>query len=123
MPVDGPENSTEHRPEPAEERAWWVYMVRAENGHLYTGISTDPRRRFAQHQRGKGARFFNRSPASALVWTEVCTDHSIALRREIAIKSLNKRAKERLISQFNGASSGMASDCAVPDTPAKLVSP
>lgn len=123
MPVDGPENSTEHSRAPAQERTWWVYMVRAENGHLYTGISTDPRRRLAQHQRGKGARFFNRSPASALVWAEVCADHSQALRREIAIKSLHKRAKERLISQFNGASSSTASDCAVPDIPAKLLSP
>lgn len=98
-------------------------MVRAENGHLYTGISTDPLRRFAQHQRGKGARFFNRSPARALVWTEVCADHTEALRREIAIKALGKTAKERLISRVNGSSSAPASDCAVLDTPAKLVSP
>ena len=41
----------------APTRTWWVYMVRAENGHLYTGISVDPQRRFEQHQRGKGARF------------------------------------------------------------------
>lgn len=98
-------------------------MVRAANGHLYTGISTDPMRRFAQHQRGKGARFFNRSPAQALVWTEACADHTGALRREIAIKALDKLSKERLISQVNGSSSALQSDCAAPDTPAKLVSP
>lgn len=117
MPVDRPENS----PAPAPVKTWWVYMVRAENGHLYTGISTDPLRRFAQHQRGKGARFFNRSPAQALVWTRLCADHTDALRREIAIKALGKTAKERLISQVNGSSSAPASDCAVLDTPAKLV--
>lgn len=84
------------------ERTWWVYMVQAENGHLYTGISTDPQRRFAQHRRGKGARFFNRSPAAALVWQRICTDHSDALRQERAIKALTRKAKERLISQLDG---------------------
>ncbi|MBL4833890.1 MAG: GIY-YIG nuclease family protein [Pseudomonas sp.] len=119
MPVDRPESS----PAPAAPRTWWVYMVRAQNGHLYTGISTDPLRRFAQHQRGKGARFFNRSPAQTLEWTERCADHSEALRRELSIKALTKVAKERLISQFNGASSAPASGWAVSPTPAKLTPP
>lgn len=123
MPADGPENSPGNSPAPAPARTWWVYMVRAENGHLYTGISTDPMRRFAQHQKGKGARFFNRSPARALVWTEVCAGHAEALRREIEIKALAKAAKERLISQFDDPPSVQANDCAVPNTPAKLDSP
>lgn len=95
-------------------------MVRAQNGHLYTGISTDPQRRFVQHQRGKGARFFNRSPAQALVWIDRCADHSDALRRELAIKALGKTAKERLISQFNDHSSTAASVCAGTCSTAKL---
>ena len=95
-----PPDSAEHSPAIATAplQRWWVYMVRAENGHLYTGISTDPERRFLEHQSGKrGARFFNRSPASALVWRELCTDRPAALRRELAIKALRKTAKERLI--------------------------
>lgn len=86
----------------AVERTWWVYMVRAENGHLYTGISLDPERRFVQHQSGKGARFFNRSPAAALVWRRSCLDHRDALRQERAIKALTRKAKECLISQSDG---------------------
>ena len=94
-----PSEIAEHSPTTAApQRSWWVYMVRAENGHLYTGISTDPERRFREHVGGKrGARFFNRSPASALVWRERCADKSAALRRELAIKALRKSAKERLI--------------------------
>lgn len=95
MPSDIVENSPAIT---ATETIWWVYMVRAENGHLYTGISTDPERRFQEHVSGKrGARFFNRSPASALVWRERCADRSAALRRELAVKALRKAAKERLI--------------------------
>ena len=75
---------------------WFVYLVRAENGSLYCGISDDPLRRFAQHQAGKGARFFFSSPAQALVYVEACDDKSAALRREMAIKRLAKPAKEKL---------------------------
>lgn len=78
-------------------KPWSVYLVRAENGALYCGISDDPQRRFAQHRSGKGARFFHSSPAQALVYIEPCADKSAALRRERAIKALAKVAKERLV--------------------------
>ena len=87
-------------------RVWFVYLVRAENGALYCGISDDPLRRFAQHQAGKGARFFFSSPARALVYVEVCADKGAALRREIAIKRLKKAAKEALIGALDGPLSG-----------------
>ena len=80
------------------DKSWYVYLVRADNGALYCGISDDPQRRFAQHQSGKGARFFASSPAQALVYTERCASKGDALRREMAIKKLTKRAKEALVS-------------------------
>ncbi|ROZ83522.1 GIY-YIG nuclease family protein [Pseudomonas neustonica] len=107
-------------PDALASRQWWVYMVRAENGHLYTGISTDPERRFRDHQRGKGARFFNRSPASALVWWRRCEGHGDALRQELSTKALTKKAKERLISQFDSASSLLVKACALSSAEAKL---
>ncbi|MFG0380164.1 GIY-YIG nuclease family protein [Pseudomonas sp. zbq_18] len=79
-------------------KPWFVYLVRAENGALYCGISDDPARRFEQHRSGKGARFFHSSPAQALVYVEACDDKSAALRRERAIKALPKGAKERLVA-------------------------
>lgn len=81
----------------ALSKPWFVYLVRAENGALYCGISDDPQRRFVQHCSGKGARFFHSSPAQALVYVEACADKGAALRRERAIKSLAKVAKERLV--------------------------
>ncbi|MEX5686372.1 MULTISPECIES: GIY-YIG nuclease family protein [Pseudomonas] len=79
-------------------KSWFVYLVRAANGSLYCGVSDDPVRRFATHQRGKGARFFLSSPAVALVYTEVCRDKSDALRQERLIKKLKKSAKECLVA-------------------------
>lgn len=121
MPVQRTEHSNKHeRATTDAEKVWWVYMVRSANGYLYTGISTDPQRRFVQHQRGKGARFFNRSPAVALVWYERCANHSDALCQERAVKGLAKTTKERLIIQFTAELSISNSGCAVPGTSVKL---
>jgi putative endonuclease len=91
----------------AVEQAWFVYLVRTANGALYCGISDDPQRRFAQHQSGKGARFFHTSPALALAYVEACAGKGDALRRERAIKRLSKSAKEALILAVDGVSSAL----------------
>jgi len=82
------------------ERPWFVYFIRAANGALYCGISTDPARRLAEHQQGRGARFFRSSPAQALVYLEACSNRSSALRREYALKQLGRLAKEALVSHY-----------------------
>ena len=79
------------------EAVWFVYLVRAQNGALYCGTAKDPIKRFAQHQKGLGARFFRVSPAEALVYTERCMGRSQALRREHAIRQLSKAVKERML--------------------------
>ncbi|MGE6388257.1 GIY-YIG nuclease family protein [Pseudomonas sp. NPDC078416] len=90
------EIATAPEPDTALVKSWFVYLVRAANGSLYCGISNDPQRRFAQHQSGKGARFFSSSPAVALVYVEACRDKGDALRQERLIKKLRKSAKECL---------------------------
>lgn len=92
--------SVDCQPLPAVAKPWFVYLVRAANGALYCGISDDPKRRFAQHQSGKGARFFHSSPAQALVYIEACADKSTALREERGIKQLKKSAKEALVASY-----------------------
>lgn len=86
--------------ESAVTKPWFVYLVRAENGSLYCGISDDPQRRFAAHQSGKGARYFYSSPAVALVYVEQCVSKGEALRQERLIKKLRKSAKECLVVSF-----------------------
>ena len=82
----------------AQAQPWFVYLIRAENGALYCGITTDPERRFAQHASGRGARFFRSSAPQALVYVEPCAGKSAALVRERAIKQLGKTAKEQLVA-------------------------
>lgn len=77
---------------------WSVYIIRCNDGSLYTGVSTDPERRFEEHRAGKrGARYFAGRQPEAIVWRESGHDQGSALRREAAIKKLDRRDKLRLI--------------------------
>jgi putative endonuclease len=80
---------------------WWVYIVQATNGFLYTGIATDPKRRFKEHCEGKkGAKFFRRSQPQKIVYLEQHDSRSLATSREIAIKKLSRAQKLRLIASY-----------------------
>ena len=76
-------------------------MIRASDGSLYTGISTDVERRFMQHQRGTGAKYFHlgRRPEQ-VVFRETGHDRSSASRREAAIKKLPRSAKLCMVASY-----------------------
>jgi putative endonuclease len=77
---------------------WYVYMIRTARGHLYTGISTDVRRRLAEHAQGRvGARSLRGKGPLALVWQCRVDDRSQASRLEYRIKQLSRHDKERLV--------------------------
>lgn len=78
---------------------WYVYMIEASDGSLYTGITTDVQRRFKEHcSPDKGARFFRGRQPVEVVYTETHPDRSSALRRESAIKNLSRNEKIGLIT-------------------------
>lgn len=78
-------------------RPWYVYMVLCNDGALYTGISVDVQRRFEQHRRGRGARFFRTRNALQLVYLETGHDRSSASRREWIIKRMSAVEKRALL--------------------------
>jgi len=81
---------------------WYVYMIRASDGRLYTGITTDVKRRFSEHGDPlKGARFFRGRHPVEVVYTENHPDRGSALRRESAIKKLSRKLKLVLIGESN----------------------
>lgn len=55
-------------------------------------------RRLEAHQSGKGAKYTRSRPPVELVYREGAPDKSAALRREIAIKRLDRRKKLALIA-------------------------
>ena len=76
---------------------WYLYMVRTAAGHLYTGISNDVPRRFAQHQAGRGAKALKGKGPLQLVFQCEAGDRSQASKLEYRLKQLNKKQKEALV--------------------------
>jgi putative endonuclease len=95
------------KPSAAKPKSWWVYMVQTKGGRLYTGITTDPKRRFKEHCDGGslGARFFRTDPAFAMVFQESQPDRSAASKREAAIKKLTRQKKMELVKIYAAKSS------------------
>lgn len=79
--------------------AWYVYMLRCGDGSLYTGYTDDVQRRLKVHQSGKGAKYTRSRLPVELVYNEELPDKSAALRREAAIKKLNRAQKLALIEE------------------------
>ncbi len=87
---------------PQQVVKWFVYIIRTKNNLLYTGITTNVERRFSEHQRSKkGAKFFRQSPPLEVVYIEQKKNRSNAMKRENAIKKLNRKEKEILINSKN----------------------
>lgn len=79
--------------------SWTVYIIRCDDGSLYTGITTDLDRRFNEHLGGgQGARYFNGRRPVEVAWSEEAVDRSSAQRREAEIKKLSRAGKLELIS-------------------------
>jgi len=81
-----------------EETVWYLYILRCGDDSLYTGITTDVERRFAEHSAGKGAKYTRGRGPLKIVYREACGAHSQALKRELEIKAMTRVQKERLIS-------------------------
>jgi len=83
---------------------WYVYMIQTECGKLYTGITVDIDRRFAEHlgrysgRSQKGARYFCGRKPQKVVYRERAKNRAEALRREYAIKQLSAKEKRLLVA-------------------------
>jgi putative endonuclease len=80
--------------------AYFCYMVECADGSFYTGWSTDPERRAKVHNAGRGARYTRQRRPVKLVYIEPVEDHSSALKRERALKTLDHQRKKKLVDAF-----------------------
>lgn len=72
-------------------------MLECRTGDLYTGCTTDLKRRVHEHNSGTGSKFTRSRLPVALVYSEHVSGRSEALRRERAIKRLSRSDKLRLV--------------------------
>jgi len=78
---------------------WHLYLIRCRDGSLYTGITTDVARRFAEHQENNsaGAKYLRGRGPLMLVFQKKLGSRSLALGVESKVKKLSKARKEELI--------------------------
>jgi len=85
-------------------KKWSVYIIKCDGGYLYTGISTDVKRRFGEHDSkdGKAAKYTRSFSSIDLVYQTLIGDRSLASKIEYQIKKLPKQKKELIVSsRFN----------------------
>jgi len=76
---------------------WYLYMLRTPTGLLYTGITTDVKRRLSEHQAGKGAKALRGKGELLLAFQCAAGDRSLASKLELKVKKLTKAQKELLV--------------------------
>jgi putative endonuclease len=82
---------------------YWVYLARCGDSTIYTGATTDLKRRIREHNNNtnKGTRYTTAHKPVILAQAWEVLSWSDALRLELAIKKCNKVKKERLIKNTN----------------------
>jgi len=78
---------------------WVLYLLRCGDGTLYTGITNRLDERLEAHRSGKGARYTRGRGPLTLLHVEPCKDRSAALRREHAVKKLERTQKLLLVGK------------------------
>lgn len=94
---------------------WFVYILQTAAGLYYTGITTDPERRLAEHRgdhggKPKGAKSLRGKGPLTLVYTQPARDRSEASRFEARIKKFSRLDKKRLIAGDKGVLAKLVQD-------------
>ncbi len=81
---------------------YYLYILKCADSTLYTGITTDLKRRIVEHNNTKlGAKYtFSRKPVK-LVYSKKFKNRSTAAKEEARIKRLKKSQKLELIKKVS----------------------
>lgn len=77
---------------------YFVYIVECKDGSLYTGWTTHLENRILKHNQGKGCKYTRARYPVKLKYYEKFSTKSEAMKREYAIKQLNRKEKLKLIT-------------------------
>ena len=79
------------------EKSYTLYILKCSDDTYYTGIALDVEKRLSEHNSSdKGAKYTRHRRPVTLMYHELCSDKSSALKRERAIKRMKRSAKEAL---------------------------
>jgi len=77
---------------------YFVYLLLCKDRTIYTGITTDVARRFAEHKAGTASYYTSARGASKMLYVERYKNRSSASKREAEIKKMKRAKKLALIS-------------------------
>lgn len=76
---------------------YFLYILKCSDGSLYTGITTDVKRRFGEHKKGMGGHYTRSRKVLRVLYTEKHANRSLASKREARIKRLSRQKKLELV--------------------------
>ena len=82
--------------------SWYTYIVRCQDDSLYTGITTDLKRRVQEHNTNNktGAKSLRHKRPVVLVYYETFGSQTEAAKREKSVKRWTRKYKLKLIEGF-----------------------
>ncbi|OGG04497.1 hypothetical protein A2W14_06785 [Candidatus Gottesmanbacteria bacterium RBG_16_37_8] len=83
---------------------WFIYLAKGKDKSLYTGITTNIKRREKEHNFDNklGSKSLRAKRPVKIVYSELYNNQSEAREREIEIKSWKRKYKLKLIEGNNG---------------------
>ncbi|MCW5589190.1 MAG: GIY-YIG nuclease family protein [Legionellales bacterium] len=82
-------------------KRYYVYLLECEHNRFYTGITTDPERRWQQHVSGRGAKFTRAfKPLKMVRVWDVGESRALAQKIEYQIKQLSHQEKKILGADY-----------------------
>lgn len=78
---------------------YFVYIIQCKDRSLYTGITTDLKRRFKEHKEGLGGHYTRSHKVQKILYTEKRSTRSAAQKREAEIKSWRREKKLDLVNK------------------------
>ena len=85
---------------PGQEKTYYTYMVRCNDDSLYVGYTPDLKKRLQAHNNGTGAKYTKYRRPVELVYYEEFNEKRQAQSREVLLKQLSHKQKEKLILDF-----------------------
>ena len=74
-------------------------MVECSDGSLYSGVTTDTKRREVEHNTDpKGAKYTRARRPVKMVYEKRCLNRASATKQEAALKKLTRADKKKLLS-------------------------
>ncbi len=77
--------------------SWLVYILKCGDNSLYTGITNNIEKRLLAHEEGRGAKYTKGRGPFKIVYKKKFESRSEATIREMEIKKLDSKEKNKLI--------------------------